>query len=159
MWNGITFFPPKIDRSLWFEIYYRGRFHPERSDFGVINLGGARGPIRNGFHFRSSRWDKVKLSLEPRMNIRSVQIIQKISQSAIFFYLLLEMIRFCHRIISTCRIRFCKFLNDWSSTMFLFFPILIPKFLPLSIYLPLFNLLLHRIYLLIKIFKINCWDK
>lgn len=111
----------------------------------MINLGGARGPIRNGFHFRSNRCDKVKLSLEPRMNIRSVQIIQKISQSAIFFYLLLrETVRFCHRIISTCQIRLCsqvfkRLVLRCSFSSPLFF--LISKFLSSStrLYLRLFK--------------------
>lgn len=124
-------------------VFFDSRFiiarDPFRGAISVINLGGARDPIRNGFHFRSSRCDKVKLSLEPRMNIRSVQIIQKISQSAIFFYLLLEMVRFCHRIISICQIRLCKFLNGWSSNV-PFFPILISKFLSTFIFTCIFSI-------------------
>lgn len=124
----------------------------------MINLGGARGPIRNGFHFRSNRCDKVKLSLEPRMNIRSVQIIQKISQSAIFFYLLLrETVRFCHRIISTCQIRLCSQVFkrlvlrcSFSSPLF-FSHLEIFTFIYASL-LTSFQILLHQMYLLIKIF-------
>lgn len=132
---------PKIDRSLWFEIYYSGRSIP-RSDFRDKPRRGSRS---NSKWFRSNRCDKVKLSLEPRMNIRSVQIIQKISQSAIFFYLLLrETVRFCHRIISTCQIRLCsqvfkRLVLRCSFSSPLFF--LISKFLSSStrLYLRLFK--------------------